>query len=348
MKTITLRLLALTTWSTAFGLCNYGFAQTSAAPTTVSSPGVAPGTTTIAPLNPQPALQPTQTNPSATGATSASPRAATTFQMQTPGGGVPGQAANIIPPGSQPNIMQPTQRTVLPTQGPFGPAVAPAFVPSVVAPGIGFDATSRGLTVNTVEPTGTFFRSGLRPGDVMVSSYGQPIQSEADFQRLTALYPGQPVPVVVMRDGRQQTINLLPQDVKQSSPLNRDTAPPSAQSQAHLGVRFDIGVPNAAVVAAVRPRSPAEVAGLRAGDMITALNGERIGSYQYAMQILGSMRPGDRVDISFSRRVDNQTSAVLDRQPGASMRTATYPSEVGVEENPAPSATPQDRRVLQR
>jgi len=219
----------------------------------------------------------------------------------------------------------------------------------VVAPPIGFDLTNRGLTVNSVDPTGTYFRSGLRPGDVIVSSEGQPIQSEADFQRLTALYPGQPVPVVVMRDGRQQTINLLPHDTRQSTPPTEQVPPASAQSQAHLGVRFDIGISNAAVVATVRPRSPAEVAGLRPGDMITALNGERVTSHQHAMQILGSMRPGDRVDISFSRRVDNQTSAVLDSRPGADMRTATYPSDVRVEENPAPMAPPaQDRRILQR
>jgi predicted metalloprotease with PDZ domain len=347
MKTTTPRVLALAIWSAVLALCDKGFSQTAVAPATVPTPGAAATGNAVIP--PQPPLQPIQTNAPASGAMSASPRAATTFQMQTPGGGAPAQAANIIPPGNRPNITQPTQQTVSPTQGQFGSAVAPTFVPSAVAPGIGFDATSRGLTVNTVEPTGTYFRSGLRPGDVMVSSYGQPIQSEADFQRLTALYPGQPVPVVVMRDGRQQTINLLPQDVVQTSPSNREALPPNAQSQAHLGVRFDIGIPNAAVVASVRPRSPAEVAGLRPGDMITALNGERIASYQDAMQTLGSMRPGDRVDISYSRRVDNQTSAVLDSRPGAAMRTATYPSDIGVEENPAPLAPPvQDRRVLQR
>jgi hypothetical protein len=348
MKTITLRLLILTTWTAGFALCNLGFSQTTVAPATAPTPGVtATGTTVIPPQSPQPPLQPIQTTPAATGAMSASPRAATTFQMQTPGGGAPAQAANVIPPGNQPNITQPTQQTVSPTQGQFGPAVAPAFVPTVVAPPIGFDLTNRGLTVNTVEPTGTYFRSGLRPGDLIVSSNGQPIQTEADFQRLTALYAGQPVPVVVMRDGREQTINLLPRDVAQSSPLNREVPPAGAQSQAHLGVRFDIGVPNAGVVATVRPRSPAELAGLRPGDMITALNGERVTSYQDAMRILGSMRPGDRVDIGFSRRIDNQTSAVLDIRPGASMRTATYPSDVRVEENPAPLAPPvQDRRVM--
>src|SRR4051812_21430218 len=115
MKT-TLRLLTLTTWSAAVGLCTNGFSQTAVAPTTVPTPGVAPGATMITPLGPQQPLQSIQTNPSAAGAMSASPRAATTFQMQTPGGGAPAQAGNLIPPRNQPNMMQPNQQSVSPTQ----------------------------------------------------------------------------------------------------------------------------------------------------------------------------------------------------------------------------------------
>jgi hypothetical protein len=64
---------------------------------------------------------------------------------------------------------------------------------------------------------------------------------------------------------------------------------------------------------------------LQRGDVIVALNGQEVGSYRNAIGIINSMQPGDRLAIDFSRRVDDQTQAILAGKPGAGARSATLP-----------------------
>jgi hypothetical protein len=75
--------------------------------------------------------------------------------------------------------------------------------------GLQFGApTARGLTINSIDRTSVLASSGLRARDVLVSFRGQPVRSYVDFQRFIALYPGQRVPVLVLRDGREQTVYI--------------------------------------------------------------------------------------------------------------------------------------------
>jgi len=191
--------------------------------------------------------------------------------------------------------------------------------------GIRFGRADRGgLTINTVVRGSLFFDSGLREGDVLVSVYGRPVRSEADFYRWVVYQPGERVPVVVLRDGRQETIYIIYEEESADAPLAYDEQPAEGD-QAFLGVSFDPQIRDAAIVRAVTPGSPAEHAGLQPGDMIVALNGERVASYQDAIQMIGSLRPGDRLGIEFSRRVDDRTQAILSGRPAQGPRAATLP-----------------------
>jgi PDZ domain len=276
--------------------------QSTALPTTVNP--------NILPLHPPqfqqaPINQPTAGIPTSS-SNAATTNAATTFQSPrlpadgTPTGSVPvGRSAQSV---NQQNISQPGQQAGRTPISP-GTLLQPQFVPTFVSPVLPFDATNPALTIANLDPSNFYYQSGLRPGDVILSSYGIPIQTEAQFQQLVSQHPSQPMPLVVRRNGIEQRLEILPQ-----------------HSPARLGVRFDMGIPNAAVVTSVTPGSPAELAGLRPEDMITALNGQRISSYQHAMQILAAMQPGDRVDIRFTRSVENATRVILDGRP-ASVRT---------------------------
>jgi hypothetical protein len=96
-------------------------------------------------------------------------------------------------------------------------------------------------------------------------------------------------------------------------------------SQPFLGVLFDMQVPDAAMIRDVTPGSPAEHAGLRPGDVIIALNGARVSSYPDAIQLIRMMRPGEQLVIEYSRRVNDQTHALLAGRPGDMIRTAAAP-----------------------
>jgi S1-C subfamily serine protease len=206
--------------------------------------------------------------------------------------------------------------------------------------------TGRGLVIDMIDRDSVFFDSGLRRGDVLISLHGRPIRSQAEFVHWVHTHPGERIPVVVLRDGRQETVYITYDEamVPQDHQVYRPAEPQVAGRQPFLGVMFDIQVPDAAVVRDVTPGSPAEHAGLRPGDMIVALNGQRVSSHQHAIQVIRMMRPGDQLMIDFSRRVTDQTQALLADRPGEPVRTATAP-DVRYEQEVAPMPEPiyQDR-----
>jgi hypothetical protein len=192
--------------------------------------------------------------------------------------------------------------------------------------GVQFGRSSdRGLTVTNIERNNFFFNSGIRPNDVIVSVDGRPIRSDADFFASVSVRPGARVPVLVFRDGRQETIFIQsPQAVAQSQ-QDYNTQQFQPGDRPYLGVAFDSRVRSAAIIAAVVPGGPAEQAGLQSGDEIVAINGEPVRSHQDAVAIVGSMRPGDQLAVVFGRRMENQTDVVLGGQPGSSVRTTYKP-----------------------
>jgi hypothetical protein len=183
-------------------------------------------------------------------------------------------------------------------------------------------ATDRGLTINRIEQNSFYHRNGFRRGDVIVSVHGRPIRNDADFLRFIITQPGQRVPVMVLRDGRRETIYVQYRDVAYNQPAygNRQYQ----AGGAYLGVGFDPQVRDAAVVLSVNPGSPAQEAGLQSGDILVALNGQEIRSYPDAIAIIRAMRPGDELEIIVERaRTERQVVALLDTPP--SVRTAGRP-----------------------
>jgi predicted metalloprotease with PDZ domain len=90
--------------------------------------------------------------------------------------------------------------------------------------------------------------------------------------------------------------------------------------------------------------SPAQEAGLQAGDILVALNGQEIANYQDAISIVRGMRPGEELQIIFERaRTEREALALLDAKPG--VRTATRPGDVRVEQQYVPNDGSGDTRI---
>jgi S1-C subfamily serine protease len=182
--------------------------------------------------------------------------------------------------------------------------------------------TDRGLAINNIERNSFYYDSGFRRGDIIVSVHGRPVYSDADFVRFMVIEPGQRVPVIVLRDGRRQTIYVQYQDVAHTHHhIDRDRYQAGG---AYLGVVFDAQARDAAVVLSVNPGSPAQEAGIQSGDIIVALNGQEMRSYMDVIAAVREMRPGEELQLIVERaRAEREMLAVLDAKPN--VRTAGRP-----------------------
>jgi membrane-associated protease RseP (regulator of RpoE activity) len=127
---------------------------------------------------------------------------------------------------------------------------------------------------------------------------------------------------------------LAGQELSISAPSG--ASQPYAESlRAYLGVTFEPEIRNAAVAQSVAPGSPAEQAGLRAGDVIETLNGQRVSTYQDVLDAVRWMKPGDSIDIVASRRVSIRTQAVLEHVPDGYRRTVDLATPPDYIENDA-------------
>jgi hypothetical protein len=213
--------------------------------------------------------------------------------------------------------------------------------------GISFSVgvSGRGLVIDTIDQTSVFVDSGLRRGDVIISVFGRPVRSEVEFVTLVRSRPGVEIPVIVLRDGREETIYLTyEEEVLEPEPPVAYDDQPMTGGPGFLGVLFDIQAPNAAVIRSVLPDSPAAQAGLQAGDEIVALNGEDVSSYPQAIEIIATMRAGEPLSIAFMRPAEHQTEALLAPRPASGVRTANRPIDRGPIAAP-PEAFDQPREV---
>ncbi|MBA4106144.1 MAG: hypothetical protein C0485_10320 [Pirellula sp.] len=169
--------------------------------------------------------------------------------------------------------------------------------PANISAGLQFgQATERGLTLNRVANDSFFYNSGLRQGDVLISYGGRPVRSQADFSRWAIYQPGQRIPIVVMRDGREETI-FVTYDDNQRNPMQRQAGYAPQSGGAYLGVTFDPQSNRGALVRSVAPGSPAENAGIRPGNVIVAVNDRRVSNYRDVIDSVATISPGQELDL---------------------------------------------------
>ena len=151
--------------------------------------------------------------------------------------------------------------------------------------------THAGALVASVVPDGPAAKAGLKPGDVITGVGGQDVKDGRVLAvDVAGVAPGTQVPLQILRDGHSQTLEVavsrLP-DEHQTAEGGQDQGG-SGQDKVGLalapltpGMRDQLDVPSGtqgAVVAQVQPGSPADRAGLQAGDVRVDVAGKPVGS----------------------------------------------------------------------
>jgi membrane-associated protease RseP (regulator of RpoE activity) len=119
--------------------------------------------------------------------------------------------------------------------------------------------------------------------------------------------------------------------------IAKDSQPKTAPvvGPAYLGVTFNTDERDA-VVKSVTPGSPAAQSGLQPSDVIESIQGMRVRTYQDVLDAVSRMRPGEMLNIEFSRRMNLRTQAALSSLPSASQQTVGYPPEAASEHESLP------------
>ncbi len=192
-----------------------------------------------------------------------------------------------------------------------------------------------GLAISTVQPNSVFATAGFRTNDVILRVGDRRFNDDVVFYDwLATVRPNQRVAIVVLRDGREETINWTPTEqwIEEYTTVTKEVALPGNANA--LGIYLDPQVQDAAVVADVEPNSAAHKAGVQRNDYIDAVNGERVRSPQDFQALTANVQTAN-TELTLSRQMKVQLGA----GSGQSSSTTTTTERRDTRINTAP-ATP--------
>ena len=184
-----------------------------------------------------------------------------------------------------------------------------------------------GLVITEVMDDSPAERAGLREEDIILKYDGKPVTRFDELARLVRrTRPGTEVTLVILRDGKQMEIR-----VKIGKRPRRETnvflwrGPGKTieirGGHPRLGVRvhdldkdlasyFDVDAYEGVLVLEVMEDSPAEEAGLKAGDVILRIDDEKVRDADDLRDILADYDEGDEVTLEIVRHGKRQSITV--------------------------------------
>ena len=166
--------------------------------------------------------------------------------------------------------------------------------------GVGLQEVGNGVEVTRIAPDSPAEKAGIKTGDVVTQYNGQRVDGMDQFSRMVNdTPPGRDVKIGIVRNGAPQTITaklaprpvisgqLVPAPVQQSLEFRFPDMPQNHMTwrSATLGIEAEaldgqlaefFGVKEGVLVRAVNRGSPAEKAGIKAGDVIVRVDDAKV------------------------------------------------------------------------
>jgi serine protease Do len=203
------------------------------------------------------------------------------------------------------------------------------------------DAQTGGVRVDEVQPDSAAEKAGLKAGDVILEFDGERVRSGRQFARLVQETPaGRTVKAIVSRSGQRQELQITTTEGRDSAAIldgdrlrierfgdlerlrnlpfdfNFDFNMPGMLSSGRLGVTVDeltqqladyFGVKDGVLVTSVTDGSSASRAGLKAGDVITSVNGSAVHSRE---DLIHALRQAENEELTIGIVRDRKESTV--------------------------------------
>ncbi len=220
-------------------------------------------------------------------------------------------------------------------------------------------ASSRGAVVSAVTDGSPADEAGVRAGDVVVAFDGETVRSVRQLTRLVQeTPPGRAAGITVRRDGARLELEVTPVDRLASADDFRGSLDRIGRLGEELGRRFEnflkpeldlfrssrtrlgigaqaltpqladyFGVEEGVLVTHVEEDSAASTAGLRAGDVITAVDDRGVSDVDELRRRLDRVEPDEAFPLTITRDGETLTlSVTVERRDGwRSRRTVRRP-----------------------
>ena len=212
---------------------------------------------------------------------------------------IEGAGASDIPEREMFNLRPRWQRILVALAGPVMNIITALAIPFTAAMMYGVPATPAPV-VSAMSRGGAADVAGLKLGDRIVSFNGSENPKWNTIRGDALLSPGQPLPLIVERNGERIPLTITPTAVTEDG-----------ETAGYMDFVPDYGeVP--VVVREVVPNTPASEAGLKVRDVVLAVNGQPVHSAEQVTQFIRDHkgepitltvnRDGQRVDVTATAR----------------------------------------------
>ena len=164
----------------------------------------------------------------------------------------------------------------------------------------------RGALVGQVMDDGPALAAGVKAGDIIVAFNGQPVRHSSELPLMVGrTRPGNKVPLIVIRNGKEQTLTVQLQELPEETKLQQAIAEPPTRNRLGLIVtelpaeqrqQGESGV----LVKDVK-EGPAASAGIRPGDIITRINNAEVADPAQFAELVGQLPTGRPVPVLIKR-----------------------------------------------
>ena len=169
----------------------------------------------------------------------------------------------------------------------------------------------RGALIAQVGQDSPAERAGLQSGDIIVSFAEETIETSADLPHVVGLIaPGTEVTAVIVREGEEQTIRVQVGGLGADEVARVTTGVAADGSLSLLGMTIieaepamlsDLGLAGGVVISEVEPDSPADQAGVRAGDILTRFGSQPVSRVDDLSEVADDLAPGSSVPARLIR-----------------------------------------------